>query len=59
MFNPFFTSKAIGKGTGLGLSISNNIISKCGGLLELDNDCANTCFIVKLIKANNTINDKE
>jgi signal transduction histidine kinase len=34
LFNPFFTTKAVGKGTGLGLSISYQIITeKHGGQL--------------------------
>lgn len=53
VFNPFYTTKEIGKGTGLGLSISKNIISRCGGSLEIDNNCTNTCFIVKLLRSNN------
>jgi PAS domain S-box-containing protein len=31
VFNPFFTTKAVGKGTGLGLSICHGIISEHGG----------------------------
>lgn len=35
LFNPFFTTKAIGKGTGLGLSISHQIITEQhGGKLD-------------------------
>ncbi|OUL35811.1 hybrid sensor histidine kinase/response regulator [Nostoc sp. T09] len=35
LFNPFFTTKAVGKGTGLGLSISHQIIvEKHGGSIE-------------------------
>ncbi|OUL20881.1 response regulator [Nostoc sp. 106C] len=35
LFNPFFTTKAIGKGTGLGLSISYQIVvEKHGGSIE-------------------------
>jgi signal transduction histidine kinase len=34
LFNPFFTTKAVGKGTGLGLSISHQVITeKHGGKL--------------------------
>ncbi len=50
MFNPFFTSKAIGKGTGLGLSISSNIVKKNGGELKIDNSHPNTCFVLSLPK---------
>lgn len=35
MFNPFFTTKAVGKGTGMGMSISYQIITeKHGGTLN-------------------------
>ncbi|MDZ7963262.1 MAG: ATP-binding protein [Aulosira sp. DedQUE10] len=35
LFNPFFTTKAVGKGTGLGLSISHQIVvEKHGGSIE-------------------------
>ncbi|XGV98092.1 MAG: sensor histidine kinase [Leptolyngbya sp. BL-A-14] len=35
IFNPFFTTKAVGKGTGLGLSISHQIVvEKHGGQLD-------------------------
>lgn len=48
MFNPFFTSKAVGKGTGLGLSISKKIAEKHGGKLYLDSNSKNTKFIIEL-----------
>lgn len=35
LFNPFFTTKAVGKGTGLGLSISHGIIEKHGGEIRV------------------------
>jgi len=35
IFDPFFTSKAVGKGTGLGLSVSHGIIEAHGGLIEV------------------------
>lgn len=45
---PFFTTKEIGKGTGLGLSISKGIAAQHGGSLELNNDSANTEFVIIL-----------
>jgi len=36
IFQPFFTTKAVGVGTGLGLSISHGIVAAMGGLLEID-----------------------
>jgi two-component system NtrC family sensor kinase len=35
IFNPFFTTKAVGKGTGLGLSICYGLIQKMGGKIEV------------------------
>jgi two-component system NtrC family sensor kinase len=35
IFDPFFTSKAVGKGTGLGLSVSHGIVETHGGLIEV------------------------
>lgn len=48
VFEPMFTTKEIGKGTGLGLSISSDIVTNHNGLLFIDNESANTCFIIEL-----------
>ena len=50
MFNPMFTSKAIGEGSGLGLSISSSIIKKHHGTLLYDKKSKHTCFIITLPK---------
>ena len=38
IFNPFFTTKAVGTGTGLGLSISYEIIKKHGGDILVESE---------------------
>jgi signal transduction histidine kinase len=50
VMSPFFTTKDVGKGTGLGLSLSSSIIHEHGGILELDSEAPNTCFVVRLPK---------
>jgi len=35
VFEPFFTSKAVGNGTGLGMAISFGIIEDHGGKIEI------------------------
>jgi C4-dicarboxylate-specific signal transduction histidine kinase len=52
VFQPFFTTKEIGKGTGLGLSISLGIVKSHHGQLFVDNQCPNTCFVLRLPKIN-------
>lgn len=49
IFEPFFTSKAIGVGTGLGLSIANKIIrTHFGGEIDYQSKPGNTEFIVRI-----------
>lgn len=48
LMQPFFTTKGPGKGTGLGLSISRGIIESHQGKLFLDQECANTRFVILL-----------
>ena len=44
IFEPFYTTKAVGKGTGLGLSLANKIIKSHGGIFQLDHESKNTKF---------------
>ena len=53
IFDPMYTTKEIGKGTGLGLSISQTIIRGHGGIIRVDAQCPNTCFILTLNKEHN------
>ena len=48
VFDPFYTTKAVGKGTGLGLSISYQIIKEAGGTLTVNNSQYGARFVINL-----------
>lgn len=49
LFDPFFSTKAVGQGSGLGLSISHAIVSRRGGFIAYDSEySAGARFIIKL-----------
>src|SRR4051794_15209442 len=49
IYDPFFTTKAIGKGTGLGLSITYGIVQEHGGTITCDSDVGQgTRFTLRL-----------
>ena len=48
VFNPFYTTKAIGKGTGLGLSVSDGIIREHGGSIRVEARDQGASFVVDL-----------
>lgn len=49
IFQPFFTTKAVGEGTGLGLSISYGIIQKHNGQIEVESTLGKgTSFTISL-----------
>jgi len=49
IFDPFFSTKAVGEGTGLGLSICHRIVSEHGGTVDVESrEGAGTTFIIKI-----------
>jgi signal transduction histidine kinase len=49
VFDPFYTTKALGEGTGLGLPISQAIIEKHNGIIEVESEVnVGTCFKITL-----------
>jgi signal transduction histidine kinase len=50
IFNPFFTTKAVGKGTGQGLAIAHNVVvQKHGGAITFETEIGvGTTFLVRL-----------
>ncbi len=49
IFDPFYTTKAVGQGTGLGLSICYGIIKKLGGTIRVESEkFRGTVFAIRL-----------
>jgi signal transduction histidine kinase len=48
IFDPFYTTKAVGKGTGLGLGIVQRIVEQYGGSVTFSSEPGNTEFRIRL-----------
>lgn len=48
IFDPFYTTKAVGVGTGLGLGIAFRIVEQCGGSIRFTSSPGDTEFVVRL-----------
>jgi signal transduction histidine kinase len=48
VFQPFYTTKAVGEGTGLGLGICRSLLEQVQGEIFIDNNFINTCLHVVL-----------
>ncbi len=48
IFDPFYTTKAVGVGTGLGLGIVHRIVDQFGGAIHFSSDSHGTKFVVRL-----------
>ena len=62
IFDPFFSTKAVGSGTGLGLSICYGIVEKHAGRIEVDSEIgkgATFRVILPAISSNLTLNKED
>jgi signal transduction histidine kinase len=48
IFDPFYTTKAVGVGTGLGLGIVHRVVEQFGGSIRFSSDPNGTTFVVRL-----------